>query len=470
MKTLNLMRILEKIGLAVLIIGCLGFIVPGLEATTIKVNCDTGETVQSALDRLNGPATIKVKGTCYENIVISKDDVTIQGGVFVGTDPNQNTIRLFGARRVLITKVTVRGDKDGIVAEQGGSLTVESSRIQNNAKNGIVANFGALVIVNECTIADNTGDGILASANSSLQLTSSRISDNGGAGVNVYEGSSAGIGVDFQGESKPNIIQNNGINGIKVFQASRAWIANNTIQNNAAYGVFVFGSSTRITNNIIKFNLCGISINHGGSARIGMTNDGAADIGNSIESNQNEGIEISNGAVAQMMNNTIRENGLVTKKAGIAISRATGHLRGDNTIEGNGTHGVQLTQGALFQGGPTPGPDLIRYNHASGIFAWNASSLEILNAMVTNNSEDGIVLSLRSTMRIYGSTVSNNRYGIGVYDGSAAAFYHPTGLAPVIITSHSIGINCNGNEDSITGDVSGVTGNVVNVSSTCSGF
>jgi parallel beta-helix repeat protein len=463
---MKILKIIKKMSLALLVIGCFAFIVPQVKALTIKVKCDKGQSVQSALDSLTGPATIEVTGTCFENVVIIKDDVTLQGGVFVGTDP----FRLFGARRVLISKVTVQGDKDGIVAEQGGSLTIKNSIIQHNEKNGIVANFGALVIVDECTIADNAGDGILASANSFLQLTSSRITDNGGAGVNVYEGSSAGIGVNFQGESKPNIIQNNGVNGVKVFQASRALIANNTIQNNAGYGVFVFGSSTRITNNIIKSNLGGITINNGGSARIGMTNDGAADIGNSIESNQNEGIDISNGAVAQMMNNTIRENGLVTTKAGIAINRATGHLRGDNIIEGNGSHGVQLTQGVLFQGGPTPGPDRIRYNHASGIFAWNASSLEILNAMVTNNSEDGIVLSLRSTLRIYGSTLSNNRHGIAVYDGSAAAFYYPTGLAPALITSHSIGIDCNGNEDSITGDLSGVTENIINVSSTCSGF
>ncbi len=81
------MKIIGKMGLAILVISFLGLIVPGLEAATIRVNCNRGDSVQSALDNLTGPATIVVKGTCHENIEIKKDDVTIQGGTFVGPDP-----------------------------------------------------------------------------------------------------------------------------------------------------------------------------------------------------------------------------------------------------------------------------------------------------------------------------------------------------------------------------------------------
>jgi len=48
----RVMKIIERIGLAILVIGFLGITVPGLEAATIKVKCDKGESVQSALDAL----------------------------------------------------------------------------------------------------------------------------------------------------------------------------------------------------------------------------------------------------------------------------------------------------------------------------------------------------------------------------------------------------------------------------------
>jgi parallel beta-helix repeat protein len=272
-----------------------------------------------------------------------------------------------------------------------------------------------------------------------------------------------------------NTITENKVNGIKVYGGSQATIVNNTIEKNEGYGVFVFGSSARLTDNTVKLNnLGGVLIGNGGNARIGINDDGSAGLGNIIESNQYEGISVANGAVAQMYNNTISGNGILTARAGIGIYRATGYLAGDNTIKGNG-NGVQVNQGSLFNGGLSsflspPGPDLISDNQASGIAAWNGASLDLQNATVTNNVK-GIILSLRSTLRIYKSTVSNNNvYGIGVYEGSAAAFYHPTGVEPASVFGNTIGVDCDGLESSITGDFFGVTGNTTNISPGCSGF
>ena len=67
------MKMREKMAIALLVIGFLGLIVPGLEAAQKNVKCDKGELVQKELDKLNGPATIVVTGTCNENVVIMKD-------------------------------------------------------------------------------------------------------------------------------------------------------------------------------------------------------------------------------------------------------------------------------------------------------------------------------------------------------------------------------------------------------------
>lgn len=52
------MKIIEKTGLALLVIGCLGLIVPDIEAKTIKVNCGKGESIQKELDKLVVPEKV----------------------------------------------------------------------------------------------------------------------------------------------------------------------------------------------------------------------------------------------------------------------------------------------------------------------------------------------------------------------------------------------------------------------------
>ena len=458
------MKIIKKMGLALLVIGFLGLIVPGLEAKTIKVNCDKGESVQKELDKLNGPATIVVTGICNENVVIMKDDVTIQGGTFVGPDPNQNTIQVTAARRVLITGATVGGARNGVVSYQGGSVTVESSLIQGNAGAGIVANFGSSVVVNSCTIQGNANQGVIATDNAALVLVNSTINSNGETGVRVWKGSSARIGHNLRGEAGPNTIQNNR-SGIKVYQASQAMIVNNTIQNNRGDGVLVEGASARLTNNTIKSNWKGIEVTSAGNARIGINDDGSAGIGNIIESNQLEGISINHSSAAYMLNNQIRLNGQGTGRAGVKIYQATGRLIGGNTIEGNGGHGVEVDLGALLQGvgdwNLNPGPDIIRRNVYSGIYAWNGSSLSIQKAEITENTQHGIGVSLRSTVRIYDSTVSDNKMnGIWLWRGSAVILSLDASTPPASVTGNiGWGVLCEDAESSLGGTTSGVVGN-----------
>ncbi len=468
------MKIIEKIGLALLAIGLLWVIVPSLEAKDIEVKCDKGQLVQKELDNLNGPATIVVTGVCNENLVVKQDDVTLQGGTFLGPDPNQNTILVQGARRVLITGATVGGARNGIAVYQGGTLTVENSSIQGNARVGIVVIFGSSAAVNSCTVQNNAYEGLIATDNSALVLVNSTISYNGRTGVSVSRGSSARIGQDVLGGAGPNTIQNNG-SGISVYQTSQATIVNNIIQNNTRDGVLVEGASARLTNNNITSNWKGIEVSSAGNARIGINDDGSPGLGNTIESNELEGISVGNGGAAYILNNQIRLNGLATGRAGVGIYRATGRLVGGNTIEGNGGHGVEVNQGTFFQGKGDwnfiPAQDLIRQNGRSGISAWNGASLDIQHAEVTNNTENGIALSLRSTLRIFGSTVSSNAYnGIGVFEGSAAAFYHPPDTEAATITANGgWGVLCGGDESSCTGDIAGVIGNTGGEVS-CTGF
>jgi hypothetical protein len=405
------------------------------------------------LDLFNVPTTIIVTGTCNEQIVIKDDDITLQGGIYIGSDPNRSTITVRSARRVSITGATVSGAFNGVGVIQGGSLSIDQATIRNNAKNGIVV-----------------------TENSTLYLTNSTVESNGNAGVVSISSSAARVGQNISGGTGPNTIRNNGTSGVAVVRSASALIDGNTIEGNSGDGVNVEGGSATVINNVIRANQSkGVTVNSSGQARIGISDTNQAGP-NTIENNGLEGLQSGNGAAAYIWSNTIQNNGIASQRPGVAIYRATGRLIGDNIIQGNGGHGVQVVQGILFQGvgdfNLTPGRDIIRQNGYSGISAWNGSSLDINSATITNNAQSGIAVTLRSSLRIYDSTVSDqgsSYSGIYIAEGSAVSLSHPAGTTAASITNNGFGIYCNDGESSLDGDISGVTGNA-NGDVNCTGF
>ncbi|HSD51422.1 MAG TPA: hypothetical protein VLG48_08440, partial [Candidatus Methylomirabilis sp.] len=105
---------------------------------TVEVDCTKGKTIAKALERGNEdkPLVVVVQGICSENVVIDRDDVTLQGnssgdGV-TGLDPTKDTILIDGARRVVLERLTVTGGKNGIVGRRGASFSVLNSTIQDS--------------------------------------------------------------------------------------------------------------------------------------------------------------------------------------------------------------------------------------------------------------------------------------------------------------------------------------------------
>lgn len=477
---------------AIMIIGVLILLAPAFvmaqqNTQTMRVNCNRGQSVQSALNRSNGPATIVVTGTCHENIVITQDDVTLQGGSYAPTDSTQSTILVNGARRVSMISVTVTGGRNGISAYQGGSLTLggtpaSNSSISGTSLNGVVASYGSSVTVNYSTIQANV-NGVTATDNSALVLTNSTIMGNTGTGVLVLRSSNARIGQNILGVQAGNTITNNGASGVYISRSSNALIDGNTIEHNTDSGVGIEGSSATVINNNIKYNgFAGILVFSSGNARIGITDsDGYGK--NWIENNTYDGIHIASASTAHLMKNEIRNNGQGTGRNGIGIYFANCELIGGNIIENNSGYGIVLSQGSLFQGigdwviTPAPGRDEIRGNTLTGVLATMKSSAELRNALINGNTQHGIWISTQSTLRIYGSTVSNNTEGIRLDTGSGISFWHPTSESTVTVTNNSSwGLNCFGNESSYGGsaDPPNISGNgsggTENINPSCTGF
>src|SRR3972149_8507765 len=73
---------------------------------TQRVDCAKGQSINQALDRDDErkPLLVVIRGTCTENVVVGRDDVTLQGepgAAIAAGDPPQPTLTLDGARRAL---------------------------------------------------------------------------------------------------------------------------------------------------------------------------------------------------------------------------------------------------------------------------------------------------------------------------------------------------------------------------------
>jgi parallel beta-helix repeat protein len=320
---------------------------PGVPVSnSVTVDCSSGQTISQALQQIPGdPLTITVKGTCNENVVIIRDDVTLigdpSGGGINGIDPNSDTINV-RASRTVINGLTVTGKRSGI--NVGGGATIQNCTIQNTGRIGIVFYHGGHGTVDQCVIQANESYGIYIEG-ASATVTNSTISSN-----------ATGIMVQF--------------GGARIGITDRSQYAGNTISNNQGDG---------------------IHISHSGSASIG----GNTINGNGININSvygPYGIHILDASANLVGNNTITGNsgsGVFAEGSHVYIGNAAWGLAYHNTITANGTS----SSASVVKG---------------GVYGYLGSSLYIQNADISGNTGPGLTLNARSTARVSGSTINNN--------------------------------------------------------------
>ena len=85
-------------------------------AHAANVNCNQpNASVQKAVDNADGPTTININGTCFEDVSITKDDITLSGRP--GMSPCNKADP--GGNGTIDGTITV----DGVRATIGGSTT-----------------------------------------------------------------------------------------------------------------------------------------------------------------------------------------------------------------------------------------------------------------------------------------------------------------------------------------------------------
>jgi hypothetical protein len=275
----------------------------------IDVNCDAGESINTALAQQAERLTISITGTCVEFVVITRDDVTLQG---VGTDPTitapegaEAAIVILGAQRVRLQGLTLTG---GFFA-------------------ALHASEAAYFHAYQLKISNPTGDGLWMWGGVAAWITESEISGCQQSGAAVFDGSSL-------------------------------YMENSQIINNATFGVAVGGSQLTLLGTNVAGNNWGVEVLNGGSAAIGggcsiLDNDivgvflDASQMrleDSRVEENGEIGISLSMGANALLSGVIIHNKGGVNVVDGSAVS-----VVGASTIDdgGTGTPGIKLVDTSM---------------------------------------------------------------------------------------------------------------------------
>ncbi len=266
-----------------------------------------------------------------------------------------------------------------------------------------------------------------------------------------------------------------GINGVG---GANFTVQNSDIHDNDLGGIRVAGSSAVIVDNHIHHNFDGVKVVESASARIGLTQASEAG-GNTIQYNEQDGIEIANSSTASMFGNTVKWN-----QIGIGIFRATGRLYGQNTIQNNSRNGIQVATGGALRQGPSvpiiPPPDLgtnsdiIRGNTNHGIWAIS-SFLDIRDAIIMRNGLNGIAVDFHSTLLIRNSE-GNTEISWNILNGIALRNDSSLWLIDLdpqvsITRNGDFGILCLDGESSFTGNTTGVRENTDGqISRNCTSF
>jgi parallel beta-helix repeat protein len=210
-------------------------------AATVSVDCDAGNSINSALVNVKPGDTVLVSGTCKEQVSFNPELVritldgqkktTIQHPGKGAASPHTVFIR---GKDIFVKGITVIGGLDGIHLAGPASAELDGNVVMKATRAGIHADKGSIV-----RILNNT------------------VQDSGAYGIDITGVSLAYIGVRIPRipALSPNTIRNNGGAGINIERSSEAWIVGNTITDNKGSGIAVHRNAhADVIANVINAN------------------------------------------------------------------------------------------------------------------------------------------------------------------------------------------------------------------------
>jgi hypothetical protein len=175
----------------------------------VEVDCGAGQSLGDTLASLAqavGRLSVTIRGFCQGGVLISRDDVTLQGVPDASSAGVVGGISVDAARRVSINELTIRpatGNVFGLSLMRGAdvrlwkgtlegvainvtdsSIEIASSTIHNTAAPGVTVKKG-LVRMFDSTVDTSSSNGIDAWQDSVVEINSSAVTHHSGAGISV---------------------------------------------------------------------------------------------------------------------------------------------------------------------------------------------------------------------------------------------------------------------------------------------
>ena len=380
------------------------------------VACTAGETINGALARGDSrkPVTIQVSGTCTENVVIARDDVTILGmaaGVSAA-DPSRPTIWVQGTR-VVVGGLAVNGGLHAIEVSGGNAVTIQSVALYGATANGLYVVNGAATVTDSSIT--NSGEAGILLRDAAARVIDGQIFGNMGPGIHAVRNSGAStyettirnnaVGILF--DTGSTVVMNgdtigpNAGRGLELATHSNANLTDVTISGNNAGGILLDTGSTAA--------ISGGTIGPNGGSGIALASNSTAKLTDvPITGNGAGGVLLDTGSTVTISGGTIGPNG----GSGIALaSNSTAKLTGvaltHNGIQ-TSHHGISAAFSQVIMEGGS-----ITQSAGRGMDLY-ASIADLSGAAIDNNTRDGIRGRAGSTVSLESTSVSNNG-GNGVF-------------------------------------------------------
>ena len=194
----------------------------------IDVNCAKGESIGDALERpaiFERRIVVSVKGSCAENLVIERDDVTLRadgpGAGIDAPDATRPAILVNGARRARIEGLSIRGGQYGVRVTGAGAARVTRVTVREAAEDGIRVDQSSNGEIDDSIVENNAEAGITSRA--TVTVRGSTVRNNGFSGVTAHRGGFAFLGgTEGSNICCGNVIENNVLDGVTVADTAGA--------------------------------------------------------------------------------------------------------------------------------------------------------------------------------------------------------------------------------------------------------
>jgi hypothetical protein len=229
---------------------------------TVNVDCNAGQSINDALAQAANKLTVLINGSCEEGVVITRDDVTLQG---VGTNPTimapegawSSAIRIEGARGVSLWDLQVVGGGCTLNAERFASFVAGRVRITGASHGGLCLDYSA-ALLRESEISQNEF-GAFVGKGSSLIVEDSKVIDNRAIGLQ------AGGDVSLR---RTEVARNSGGVYVAGGRVEASGGADCAFRDNRDYGVSLDGGHLTLDECLVEGSYTGLEVASGSAAQL----------------------------------------------------------------------------------------------------------------------------------------------------------------------------------------------------------